>query len=302
MASPPRLHGPIAKPLEFRELSEDVKRLREAQRKHDELLEQVLRPAVAAHVTACRGALEWAKAQHLRVVEVTDLDPASHTIAAAIWLLAGRCLGLLEALWIQVEGGIDNEALITGRAIHEATQVLFVMTDPESEAQVRVWLADEGKYGYVTASAARKAQEAFDVRLAAAMKEMGAEPLDSQAARAISADLYDRMSRTAHNRRSSCLNSYWTDGREMAYGVHDSPLRRAGATAWGQTMTVEVVQVVGDALGQFYEQGFYFRAVQPVVEGLAEVEANAPINERTMNALAQLTTAEVATLVATPNE
>ncbi len=60
---------------------------------------------------------------------------------------------------------IYNEAMITGRAIHEASRVLFAFGAPEADDVVRLWLDDEGRHGYVNQGMARAAEEHYEATL-----------------------------------------------------------------------------------------------------------------------------------------
>ena len=93
-------------------------------------------------------------------------------------------------------------------------------------------------------------------------------------------ELYDRMSRVAHSRRSSCVNSAWERGREMAYGWHPSPLRRAGAASWAASMTEEVINSVGDALRALYSQeSFFTERIAPLRDAVQAVRRMNPLDE-----------------------
>ena len=263
-------------PLARRELPDEVRRLREAERVDDAAHRQTAKTRAAAHLAACRAALADLAACHSRVVEVTDLDPLARSRPAAIWLIAGRCLGLLEALLTQIEAGICNEAIVTARSLHESNRLLAVFGDPTEEELLRLWLADEGKLEYPKPGPTRSAVSRFEERLAEAMEAADLQPLPRT--EPLSADLYDRMSRAVHNRRSSCLDSYSPGGRIMAYGRHPSAIRRAAYALWADGMAVETVQAVGDALGRFYGPDFYVERIKPLVTGIEAMETDASVD------------------------
>lgn len=250
--------------------------MRLGQEQFDRACEDTPRSRISANAVVCRSVMEQLKSWHGRVVEKTDLDPSSETRGAAIWLVAGRCLGLLESLWVQIEAGIDNEVAITGRAIHEATRILMVFGDPEEDEHLRLWLEDEGTHGYVKAGEARKAQDRYEAKLDEATQAHGVEGIGRT--HDLSAQVYDQLSRAAHTRRSSCVSSYWPDGRQMAYGRHPSPIRRASSADWGVALTIEVTQSVGDALSTFYGRGFFVTAIVPLVQEIAAVNEAAPLD------------------------
>jgi len=195
-----------------------------------------------------------------------------------VWLLAGRCLGLHEVLIVQAEAGVDNEGLVVGRALHEACNILMAfLADPEDEELVRLWLDDDGKHRYVKQGAARAAQDRYETSLNKAMADAGLPPLGNT--KALKEELYDRMSRTAHNRRSSCVSSLWKEGREMAYGRAPSALRWASAVDWTSSMTVEVINSVGDALRSFFQGDFFVREMAPLVQSIKAIRQTCPLDE-----------------------
>lgn len=131
-------------------------------------------------MSGCDVAWEELVAMHEQYLDQTDLDPLGHSRAAALWLLAGRTLGLLRALLTQVHYGIGDEALVTDRAIHEAIQLQLSFCVPDSEAAdglVRVWLADEGAEGQISQRAGREVQDGYEQQLADAMAADGLEVL-----------------------------------------------------------------------------------------------------------------------------
>ena len=192
-----------------------------------------------AVLTACKLAADDLELLHSEYADVTDLDLVGDSRASAIWLLSGRTLGLLRALLVQIEAGICNEAMITGRAIHEAARVLFAFGAPGAGDVVRLWLDDEGRHGYVKQGMARAAEEHYEATLAKAMEQAGLPSIPSTKDK--TETLYDLMSRVAHNRRSSCVDAVAEPARRMAYGWNPSVIRRAGYTAWAASMTTEVL-------------------------------------------------------------
>jgi len=240
--------------------------------------EDIVRPRIAAVLTACKLVAADLEALHRRYADATHLDLVGYSRASAIWLLAGRQLGLHRALLVQVEAGVCNEAVITGRAIHEVSRVLDAFCVPDEERAVRVWLDDEGRHGYVKQGEARAAGERFENQLAEAMEAAGIPRI--KASRALTEQLYDHMSRVAHSRRSSCIDSVSVPGRVMAYGWHPSPFRRAEYARWAASMTVEVVNAVGDALRALYSQPkFFTERIAPLVKSIEAVMATSPLDE-----------------------
>jgi len=268
--------------LQLRDLPPEVKALREQHRKQDAQLREVVKPRAEAHIAACRIVASDLQKWHQRIADETDLDLDGYSRGSAVWLLAGRCLGLHEVLIVQAEAGVDNEGLVVGRALHEACNILMAfLADPEEEELVRLWLDDDGKHRYVKQGAARAAHDRFEISFNKAMADAGLPPLGNT--KALKEELYDRMSRTAHNRRSSCVSSLWKEGREMAYGRAPSALRWATAVEWTSSMTVEVVNSVGDALRSFYQGDFFVKEMVPLIQSINAIRKTCPLDENSIH-------------------
>lgn len=194
----------------------------------------------------------------------------------------------MRALLVQIEAGICNEAMITGRAIHESSRVLFALGVPEADYVVRLWLDDEGRHGYVRQGAAREAEEKYETALAEAMERVGLPRIAPTKEKTEA--LYDLMSRVAHNRRSSCVDAVSEPGRQMAYGWHPSAIRRAGYAAWAASMTTEVLNSVGDALRALYSQPrFFSEKIVPLRVSIEAVRESSPLDEQSIRLAAGTT-------------
>lgn len=268
------------RPLQSAELAEKVERLRTEFRLDNAANERVVKTRAGAQYTACRHALDQLQAWHRGLADSTDLRLVEYSRSSAIWLLAGRMLGLAEAMWVQINAGICNEVMVTGRAIHEAARVLPILRDLEEEELLHTWLQDEGKYRYVKPKQARDAQGRYEEKLGEAMSQKGlpAIPGTSEATE----EMYDKLSRSAHNRRSACLDSVGESVRMMAYGHHPSPLRRGAYVEWGCSMTVEVALAVGQGLEAFFGHGFAVKSVGPVIQAIYAVREAEPLDEESV--------------------
>jgi hypothetical protein len=270
----------VSAKVSLRELPPDVVSARVEAVKDDAANEPIVRPRMEGTLSTCRLVLDKLVELHRRVVDVTDLDPEAKTRDAALWLVSGRCVGLLDTLLVQVAAGVCTEAMATGRTLWEAMNMLIVFGDPGEEELLNIWLADEGKYDYVKPGAAREAHAAFEEKIDAAIERAGLPRTGPT--KELNAEIYDRLSRTAHNRRSSCLDSYWARGRQMAYGRHPSPLRRAAYASWAATMTDSTAGAVGDALGAFYADGFFAAEIKPLVRDLDAIRQTMPLDSRSI--------------------
>jgi hypothetical protein len=128
-----------------------------------------LRQPISAHVAARRIALDLLTSTHQGLADGSDLDLTGSTRPAAVWQMAGRCLGIARALICLLEQGFTAEVLHLGRALHEATRLLSALGDREEDALLRKWLAGE----YISPGSVRAAEERYEQRLAAAMAAEG---------------------------------------------------------------------------------------------------------------------------------
>lgn len=272
-------------PIKYRELPADVVEVRLEGAAEEARNEAVARPRIEAVLKTCRLVLLQLEELHRQYAELTDLDLVGYSRASAIWLLSGRQLGLLNALLVQAEAGICTETMITGRAIHEAARVLFAFIVPGEDKLVRLWLDDEGKYGYIKQGLARAAQGRYEAALAEAMSSRGLPAIASSAA--LTEDMYDLLSRVAHSRRSSCVSSVSEAGRQMAYGRHPSAIHRADCAVWAASMTTEVTLYVGDALQALYSKpNFFTEIILPLQKNIEAMRESAPLDEASIRAAA----------------
>jgi hypothetical protein len=161
--------------LEFRDLPAEVAQLREAARALYARHQAVAGPRIAAQLDVCNDAYGELSRYHAGVADRIDFDLRGYTRPAALWALSGRCLGLLRAVLVQVEAGVCCEALVTGRALHEALRLLLVVGLPPEEAILRKWLDDKGKYEYVSATQSHKANRRLGEKLTELVAEAGAD-------------------------------------------------------------------------------------------------------------------------------
>lgn len=268
------------RPLKKSELSKDADDLRTAFRLDNAANERVVKTRASAQYTACRFVLDQLQAWHRALADETDLELVAYSRSSAVWLLSGRMLGLAEAMWVQINAGISNEIMVTGRAIHEAARVLPVLRDIEEGELLHIWLRDDGKYRYVKPKNARDALARYEEKLGEAMTQKGLPKIPGSTE--AMEEMYDRLSRSAHNRRSACLDSTWEPGRMMAYGRHPSPFRRGAAVEWGCAMTVEVALSVADGLEIFYGYGFAVKSVAPLIQSIEAVREAEPLDEESI--------------------
>ena len=225
---------PEKRPLEvdvrMRALPPRAVELRAAAVEDDARNEEAARPRIEAHIAACRMVADALQTFHAQISDTRDLQLDGYSRPAAIWLVAGRSLGMLHAFIVQIAAGVCTEALVTARAMHEANRLLFIFSQREGEELLRVWLDDEGRFDYVKPGQARTAQSTFEEMLNSVLEGKGLPAI--RASKDLNERMYDMLSRTAHNRRSSCLDTVWLPARQMAYGYHPSAVRRAAYASW----------------------------------------------------------------------
>ena len=281
MTQTPQSEEPsLAVTLSHRELSDDVRRRREAARAENERIEAVVKPRIEAQLQACRIVLEQLMDWHREVADSTDLDLTGHSRASAIWLLSGRCLGLLEALLVLAEAGIEAETMVMGRALHEADLMLLAFLAPDEEDIVRLWLRDEGRHRYVRPATSRAVQGQFEEQMDEVFQEQGLPSIGRTGP--LADELYDRLSRVTHSRRSSCTSSVNETLREFSYGRHASPIRRGSVVELSSVMTQEVVNAVGDGIRAFRSPGFFSEEVQPLYLSIEAVRRTCPLDHESV--------------------
>jgi hypothetical protein len=266
--------------IKLRELPARAAELRILGAADDARNEEVVRPRVEAHMATCRLVLDALSTYHARVADTTDLNLDGSSRQAAIWLVAGRCLGLLHAFLVQIGAGVCTEALVTARALHEANRLVFVFGQAGGEKLLRLWLEDEGRYGYVKPGKAREAQGEFEELLNHVLVEKGLPVIRETTE--LDEGMYDMLSRTAHNRRASCLDAVWLPARRMSYGYNASAVRRAAYASWAGALTVEVADMVGDALGMFFGRSFHREKIVPLKQSLEAIDHAQPLDERSI--------------------
>jgi len=103
-------------PLARRPLPEDEQDARASGREIDAALEPIVRPRIAAHISACRQALDVIERELHRLADTLSIDPTARTRAAALWLLLARCVGQQRAVLLLAEHGMAVEGRPTGRS------------------------------------------------------------------------------------------------------------------------------------------------------------------------------------------
>lgn len=216
-----------------------------------------LEQPIAAHIMARRIALDALASAHQALADGCDLDLTGSTRPAAVWQMAGRSLGIAQALICLIEQGFTAEVLHVGRALHEATRLLSALGDPEEDALLRKWLAGE----YITPGTVRAAEERYEQRLAAAMTAEGKSELPRTGP--VTKKIYTKMSEAGHHQRSAVDGEVAPLLRTIVCGPDPMWERRAVAAFVMLSVVGEAIDSVGDALALFHGRAWYDEEMRP---------------------------------------
>ena len=254
-----------------RDLPNAVRRNRETQAATDERDRERFEAAVEANITAHRLALDTLERAHQRLADELDFDLTGDTRLAAVWQLAGRCIGIARLMLDAFELGYTAEVLHLARALHEADRLIEIFTVPEEEDLLRRWLAGE----WVRPGEVRAAEERFEQRLEEAMCAAGLPPL--RRTNELTRTVYSEHSEAAHHRRRWTQDAVISPLRTMIRGRTTHWLRRAGTTAALLPVVEECVMAIGSGLAVFYGPDWYERQVKPLLESFAAVGEAQPL-------------------------
>jgi hypothetical protein len=68
-----------------------------------------VRPLIEGHLAVYGVALDQLERAHQRIADITDLDLSGETRPAAVWQVAGRCIGFARAVLVLAREGIGDE-------------------------------------------------------------------------------------------------------------------------------------------------------------------------------------------------
>ena len=255
-------------------LPDQVKEDRASQAEQPRPTEQRTSQRIDAHLAAHRIAIDFLVETHQWIADLFDLDLDGETRAAAIWAMSGRCLGIARLMLDGIALGYTAELLHLARAEHEASRLAEIFGTDEGTELLRKWLADEGN-DWVRPGEVRKADEAYEQRLAAAMKEAGLKEIPSTTEQ--SKFLYGEHSQAAHHRRRWTLDAVTLALRTMIIGPTDNWLRRAGTAAAMLGVVEECVISAGGSLSGFLPDGWYAEKVKPFLEAFKALRQSQPL-------------------------
>ena len=118
-----------APPVKWRPLPDEVKRKRWIANANRERASKIVEPRIEGHLKVYGIALDGLTQAHTGIPDETDLDLAGDTRAAAVWIVAGRCIGYARAVLTLVGAGYGGESAAQMRALHEANRLLSALAD-----------------------------------------------------------------------------------------------------------------------------------------------------------------------------
>jgi hypothetical protein len=261
-------------------LTAGERKARERGREMDAALEPIVRPRIAAHISACRQALDVIEAELDRMSETLSIEPTASTRASALWLLLGRCVGQQRAVLLLAEHGMAVEGRPLDRTIKEMTNLVKAMgaDGPVAEKLARQWLSDAESY--VKAQAGRRGTVAAfknTEKEAEAFRHLGLKSLDE-----VDRAAFNDLGRAAHGRRSSMLESYYAPTRQMARGARYPLLDQAIAVEWASVTTNGVILAASAMLLGFYGQQYVESNVLCLMTGINAIRQTQPLDTDTI--------------------
>jgi hypothetical protein len=263
-------------PLTPAELPPQVLGNRQAQAANEEVHKRRLEPRIDAHIAAHALALDFLEQTHQAIADRSDLDLIADTRPAAVWQMAGRCIGIARLILDALQLGYAGEVVHLARALHEADRLLEMFEMPGEADLLRRWLADEDD-SWVRPWEARAAERRFEERLAEAMLAAGEKEIESTLER--TRDIYDKHSQAAHHRRRWTQDAVSAPLRSMIRGRAATPwVRRAATTASLVSVVEETTISVGDALSHFQSAGWYEDQVKPFIQSFEALRQTVPLD------------------------
>jgi len=215
-------------------------------------------------------------ALHKFIGDSTDLEIGADTRWSAIWELSGRCLAICRVVLHDFRGGFTSEAIGSVRTLFEAAELLAAIAYHEEENALRRWLDRE----FIRPKTAREVVGRKEILAKQRMREAGIEP-EGRGATEVSYELYDDLSKPAHNMRGGFPEAVSVPLREFTYGPHPNAEVRAHHLNYAEQfieMTLIVVIVsLGDIVNR--ERDEVWADIGAMKERLERVRAEFPLPE-----------------------
>jgi hypothetical protein len=243
-------------------------------------LEPLIAPRIEGHLLVYERALDELIDAHCGIADTMEFGFRGQTRWAAVWELSGRCIALSRAMLSQIRAGFASEVAPTMRSVHEACQLLTVVTGPGEEVLLARWLDSQD----IGVQAARSAENRISRPFIRYLSEQGITLEGNQYL--LNKEVYEILSAPAHNMRDGFLESVSPGTRQFAYGPHPDWRQRAVHAEFAGQQIEEVVLRVGSGLStRFLGADFYRDTIQPTLAEIKAVRIAMPIDPPTVRAL-----------------
>jgi hypothetical protein len=262
----------IEPPVRGRVLPEEVRELRRRIAEEHRELDAVLQPHIDLHIAALAASVDEVIGTHRNVADQTDLEIRSDTRWSAIWEMSGRCLAICRVVLHDLRGGFTSEAVGSMRTLFEATTLLGALAFHEEEDVLRRWLAGE----WIRERQARDVVGRKEELARARMREAGIEPVGRPSTET-GGEIYDLLSRPAHNRRWGFRETMSVDLREFTYGPHPNAEVRAHHVEYASQLIETALLVVIDSIGDIIGRDYVREALPRIQTRLERVRREFPL-------------------------
>jgi hypothetical protein len=258
------------------DLAREIKELRERVAEEHRRLDADLQPHIDAHIEAHANEVDRVIALHKFIGDSTDLEIGADTRWSAIWELSGRCLAICRVVLNDFRAGFTSEAIGSVRTLFEAAELLTAIAYHEEENALRRWLDGE----FIRPKTAREVVGRKETLARQRMKEAGMEP-EGRAVSEVSYELYDDLSKPAHNMRGGFPEAVSVLLREFTYGPHPNAEVRAHHLSYAEqfieTTLIVVIVSLSDIMNREREQ--VWADIGAMKERLERVRVKFPLPE-----------------------
>jgi hypothetical protein len=215
--------------------------------------------------------LDSLEEHHQALADETDLDLVGDTRPAAVWQIAGRCIGIARLIIDAVDTGYTAEVLHLTRALHESTRLAVALGNPAENDLLRRWLANE----YVSPRDVRVAEQRNEEALDALIREAGGPAIP--ASEQLTREIHKQQSEAAHHQRRWTQDAVAPALRTMMRGPTSVWERRVGSARIVLMWVDEGIQGIGVALDQFHGDSWYESNVRPHFDAFKALSESHPL-------------------------
>jgi hypothetical protein len=253
-------------------LPQDVLELRGRVAEEHRELDAMLQPRLDAHVATLAASVDEVIRTHRNIADHSDIEIRSDTRWSAVWEMSGRCLAICRVVVHDLRGGFTSEAVGSVRTLFEATTILGAVAFHEEEDLLRRWLAGE----WIREREAREVVGRKEELGRARMREAGIEP-EGRPVTETGGEIYDLLSRPAHNRRGGFPETVSVDLREFTYGPHPNAEVRAHHVEYASQLIETALLVVIDSFGDIIGRDYVREALPRLQTRLERVRREFPL-------------------------